>query len=676
MVCDVKAAELGRMVKLSVGVILLLLLWFVPGVSAGGERDLLRAPQRKATLPGLPAGHCTGPGGPAFYSGFIPPPVDLSHLSGRVHRGVLSPLPLPVRYDLRQTGKITAVRDEGRCACSWAFAALGSLESNLRPAETCDFSENNLKNRHGFDLGPCSGGNALMAAAYLTRWDGPWDEADDPYDPFSSLSPPYDPVKIKKHVQQVLLIPDREDATDNDRIKEAVMGFGAVYTTMYLDDLYMNEPFASYYYGGDEPANRAVAIVGWDDLYDGSRFFPAAANDGAFIVKNSLGDGWGFGGYFVVSYDDAVIGTNNAVFVNGESPANLLRAYAYDRFGWVQGYGFSGLEEAWFANIYETSEDEAVAAAGFYAPSGDAQYELYVYSGAFDGTSPVVGPPLAVQSGSLGFAGFHTILLNQPVALPAGSRFSIVVKLSTPGYQFPIAAEVMVPDYTSRAQPIGAGLSWVSGDGATWTDVTTLVDEPAMKVSLKAYAEKGCSYTAAPKNLVAAAKGGFFTIQIAGRGADCRSPTLLTSDSWLTAQVMSFNPATKRGTVKVMVVESESSAVRTGSLRIGDGAVSVKQTARPCYIKEVVPTSALVDRFGGLGFFTVYLTGLSAQDCGWTVTTDVGWIELGATGGQGSMEVYISIDENRTGRPRKGVVTVTLEKNKAVRKYMVVQQSM
>ena len=47
--------------------------------------------------------------------------------------------------------------------------------------ETWDFSENHLKNYHGFDWGPCDGGNVDISTAYLARWAGPVDELDDPY---------------------------------------------------------------------------------------------------------------------------------------------------------------------------------------------------------------------------------------------------------------------------------------------------------------------------------------------------------------------------------------------------------------------------------------------------------------------------------------------------------------
>ena len=61
------------------------------------------------------------------------------------------PLSLPSYYDLRDEGRVTPVGDQQQCGCCWAFATYASQESYLRPGETLDFSENNLKNLHGFD---------------------------------------------------------------------------------------------------------------------------------------------------------------------------------------------------------------------------------------------------------------------------------------------------------------------------------------------------------------------------------------------------------------------------------------------------------------------------------------------------------------------------------------------
>src|SRR5665647_226863 len=178
--------------------------------------------------------------------GLIPSPVDLSQLKGQALPSAL--VGYPLTYDLRTQGKLTSVKDQGSCGSCWAFGAYASLESYLRPAETLNFSENNMKNTHGYDPAPCGGGNQFFSTAYLARWNGPVNETDDPYNPNSGSSPANLP--IQKHVQDVYFIPDRAGATNNDNIKMAVSTYGAVYTQMYMNAVspYYNVTSYAYYY--------------------------------------------------------------------------------------------------------------------------------------------------------------------------------------------------------------------------------------------------------------------------------------------------------------------------------------------------------------------------------------------------------------------------------------------
>ena len=136
-------------------------------------------------------------------------------------------------------GKVTAARNQGRDGSCWAFSSLASLESYIlgKERKSYDFSENNMKNLvsknypQGFDLTPNEGGNALIAAAYLSRWSGPVNEFEDPYNDSSTYSPTGLPVQ--KHVQEVLFLPGRTGSLDNEILKRALLDYGAVYSTMY-----------------------------------------------------------------------------------------------------------------------------------------------------------------------------------------------------------------------------------------------------------------------------------------------------------------------------------------------------------------------------------------------------------------------------------------------------------
>ena len=121
--------------------------------------------------------------------GLVPAPVDARYWGKRALP--LGPLALPASFDLRDTGKLTPVRNQGVLQNCWAFAALGSLESSLLPGAAYNLSEDNVAYGAGrdFDYGVYGGGNSFMAAAFLARWGGPVLESDDPYNTPSLPSP-------------------------------------------------------------------------------------------------------------------------------------------------------------------------------------------------------------------------------------------------------------------------------------------------------------------------------------------------------------------------------------------------------------------------------------------------------------------------------------------------------
>lgn len=130
---------------------------------------------------------------------------------------------LPSKYDLRDYGWVTYAKNQGSSGACWAFSTIAALESFLLKSEneSCDFSENNLKNLmnnggiNGTDWG--DDGNYQMALAYFLRWDGPIDEGDDSFSAYS-LIPNYD-LNPLKHVQGVMFLPMRLGYLDINQIK-------------------------------------------------------------------------------------------------------------------------------------------------------------------------------------------------------------------------------------------------------------------------------------------------------------------------------------------------------------------------------------------------------------------------------------------------------------------------
>lgn len=394
--------------------------------------------------------------------GFIPPPINLSHIKGGPYRG-----DFPAAYDLRNEEKLTPVKDQGACGSCWAFATYASMESYLLPSQTRDFSENHMKNTHGFDWGPCDGGNQFISTAYLARWSGPVDEADDPYSPYDNTSP--EDLPVKKHLQQAYFIPDRSSSLDNDDIKYAVMNYGAVFTSMYYNNYYYNSGCYAYYYNGHSYSNHAVAIVGWDDNFSRNNFKNTPPGDGAFIIKNSWGSSWGENGYFYISYYDSNVGKDNVVYTS-EPVSNYKNIYQYDPYGWIDSVGQSGGTNPtiWFSNVFTAKASEALSAVSFYSASPNSTYEISVYKNV--SSTPQSGTLSGTKTGILLRPGYNTVKLNTPVSLNSGEKYSVVVKLTTPGYYYPCPVEYAEAGYASAATS-HPGESFVSIDGSDWIDL-------------------------------------------------------------------------------------------------------------------------------------------------------------------------------------------------------------
>ncbi|MGL5153063.1 MAG: C1 family peptidase, partial [Clostridium sp.] len=202
----------------------------------------------------------------------------------------------PSSYDLRTYNRVSPVKNQGAIGSCWAFATYGSLESSLLPSTLTDFSENNLINKHGFDLGPNDGGNHQMSSAYLLRWSGPINEEDDPYTGVIHPSP--NGLLPSRHVQEIRLIKSRTSPLDNDNIKQNIINYGAIHCSIGWYDVFYNDVTFSYFNHGNQDTNHAITVIGWDDNYPRERFTATPPGNGAFLVKNSWGTSFGDNGYF------------------------------------------------------------------------------------------------------------------------------------------------------------------------------------------------------------------------------------------------------------------------------------------------------------------------------------------------------------------------------------------
>lgn len=371
-----------------------------------------------------------------------------------------------------------------------------------------NFSEHNMitnssnYDEHGFDHGVNAGGNALMASAYLARWDGAVLEENDPY-PDSLASVKYKELSADYHVQNIMYLPYRNDSLDNNEIKNAIMKYGPVYTSFQVNWNQFDESKTNFYFPENIKATdggHAIVIVGWDDHYSRRNFVTTPPGDGAFICKNSWGPESGDKGYFYISYYDKYLAKPacndyNAVFYDIESVDNYNKIYQYDYLGPVAARKDWGQRSLYTANVFPEAgstlqEKELLKAVSFYNYAPGMPYEVYIVTNYQDENSlKKLGSP--VKTGISEYAGYITIDLDKAVELASGTRFAVVVKCSASSGSASIFVELPTKLGDGRSHSSNAKAnkdeSYIGMDKKTWMDLTDFL--PNANLCIKAFTE-------------------------------------------------------------------------------------------------------------------------------------------------------------------------------------------
>lgn len=406
-------------------------------------------------------------------SGDIPYYV-LPNFNGLIKKAS-SPKSFDQIYDLRTTGYLTPVKNQGSCGVCWTFAAAGTIESYMlkNGMGTMDFSEQNIRTCHGFvpDINlACSGGNPKMAAAYFTRTDGPIDETVDAYntDEYETCT---SGLPVQYRVDQFRLFNDTMDI-----VKQAILDYGALYTNMYNDATYYNSGDYTYYYGGTASTDHAILLSGWDDTK------VTAGGTGAWIIKNSWGTSWGENGFFYISYNDTKVLSTVAAYPGISLIETGDKIYMYDELGWIGNTGYS-TETGYGLIKFIADGNEQINSVGTYINSEAATVTFDIYDTKSGNT--LSGLLASVGPYSCDYPGFYKIDLTTPVTLTTGQDFYIKAEYNTPGYLFPIPYEKFSTDYADPV--IEAGVCWISSSGASWTIMGNDVSGKERDLCIRAY---------------------------------------------------------------------------------------------------------------------------------------------------------------------------------------------
>ena len=359
--------------------------------------------------------------------------IDVQGIELTLLNNTINVTNLPSRFDLRDWGWVSPVRNQGRMGACWAFGMTGALESALLKAcgISFDLSENNMQNTllkystYGITT-IHEGGNYFQSMFYFISWLGAFSQEADVYDEIGKISPVITTLN-DVHVQDVVFV--RHDVPGSSLIKEAIIKYGSLEVCYYgqstfdeQNPYYNPETFAQYTNVNITP-NHAVAVVGWDDNYSKDNFLITPPRDGAWIIKNSWGPNWGDNGYLYVSYYDKTFMPGNDTLPSFGYAAGFIientvpynKNYEYDLSGDLNFTNSSNK----YCDIFVSEGDDLIAGVGTFFNDTNVDYTVEVY---------VNDELKCVQEGVSEFIGFHTIKLDSYVPVKKGDVFSVVIK--------------------------------------------------------------------------------------------------------------------------------------------------------------------------------------------------------------------------------------------------------
>lgn len=372
---------------------------------------------------------------------------------------------LPSKYDMRDYGRITSVKNQGRSwGICWAFSLASLMESSLlqQGLGEYDLSEEHLAyflyNHQNDPLGNTEhdrtvnkdgyheGGNGIMGVTHLSSWSGMTTEADVPMQ--DSLEGTIPDISKAYHATAYLKNAN-VSGYGITRTKNLITNYSSVGILLYYGSGYMSWDTAAYACpkgydsaNNDKTINHMVTLVGWDDTYSHKNFNSNSgiSTDGAWIAKNSWGEEWGDHGYFYISYQDASL--SGLVTVEAMLSTSYPNNYFYDGTALNKYISLNQGESV--ANIFTAKagdgKAEVLGEVNVFTYNDNTKYSVKIYTNLTDASNPASGTLAATLNCQQSYAGIRTLTMPEVTLLP-GAMYAVVVTNTNSAGVLKLAAE-------------------------------------------------------------------------------------------------------------------------------------------------------------------------------------------------------------------------------------------
>lgn len=416
---------------------------------------------------------------------------------------------LPVSYDMRMEGRLPEVRNQGKLPWCWAYAAIGSMESNLITQGYADekidlseshlvyFSSNSCKDENspfynqGMDVNIFSGGYLSYVEYSLSKGWGPeleenscsknkimsafW-ENQRGYSNLVDFG-----INSNDNRRYILYDESQRNAkryqlsncyhfskTDIYSIKSFIQNYGGVAAEFESENNdYCNYADTTVFHYSKEKeffsTNHCIVIVGWNDDFPATAFPNYQGPNGAWLCRNSWGSNWGDEGYFWIPYGEYSLTHFTGFIIKPINKYNHI--YQYDI-----NYG-KNLSYLKSANVFKMKRKETLSSISFSSKMQKCQYSLKVYMSKNFKGNPEKGKLLFKRNGELNNTTFNTVDISKKITVEKNMKVSIVLTLFDEiDHDYYICEEDMYKDFDCNKNET------YYYDKKKWKDATTTND--------------------------------------------------------------------------------------------------------------------------------------------------------------------------------------------------------